>query len=149
MSLLDQLVADMKLAMKSKDQLRLNTIRLLRSQLKNSEIDKGEALTDEEVLQVLMSAAKRRRDTIEQFVSLGQQARAEEEQLELQVIEAYLPAQLSEAKIGDIVTAVIAELQVASMKDMGRVMGAVMPRLKGKADGKLVQKVVREKLTAG
>ncbi len=148
MSLQEKLMEDMKLAMKSGDKVRLETIRGLRAQIKNKQIELGKELTDEEVLQVLMSAAKKRKESIEQFRAGGRDDRAEEEQQELNIIQSYLPEQMSEAEISRLVEQTIQEVNAASIKDMGKVMGTIMPKVKGKADGKLVQQIVREKLSA-
>ncbi len=148
MSLEKQLTEDLKAAMKARDKIRLETIRGLKSQLKNRQIEKGEALTDDDAIKVLSNAAKKRKEAIEQFKSLGREDRAETESQELKIIESYLPEQMSEAEIARHVNAVIQEVNAASMKDMGKVMGAVMPRVKGKADGKLVQQIVRETLNS-
>ncbi len=148
MTLWDRLTDDMKAAMKAKDKVRLETVRALRGQIKNAQIEKGEELTDEEMLQVAASVAKKQRNTIAQFRELGQDDRAEEELVELKVLESYLPKQMDEAEVAAIVAEVIASVGATSMKDMGKVMGAAMARLKGKADGKVVQTIVKEKLAA-
>lgn len=141
-----KLIEDMKTAMKSGDKVRLETIRGLRSQMKNVEIDKGRPLTDEEVIQVLNNAAKKRRESIEQFKLVNRFDRASEEQKELEIIQEYLPRQMTEKEIEDLVTDVMRNVNANSPSDMGKVMGAVMPQLKGRADGKLVQKIVQQKL---
>ncbi len=146
MSLQDRLVQDMKSALKAGEKVRLETIRGLRGQIKNAQIAKGDELTDEEVLHVLMQAAKKRKESIEQFNAVGREDRAREEQEELTVIESYLPEQMSEAEITDLVKTAIAETGAESVKDMGKVMGAIMPKVKGKADGKVVQQIVRKLL---
>lgn len=147
MSLEKKLVEDMKAAMKGQDKIRLETIRGLRSQLKNAQIDKRRELNEEEMIQVLMNAAKKRKEAIEQYKAVGREDRAEIENQELKIIETYLPEQMSEEEIAQLVDETLIEVSATSMKDMGRVMGAIMPRVKGKADGKLVQQVVKEKLT--
>ena len=148
MSIEKQLADDMKAAMKAKDKHRLETIRMLRSELKNAQISKGEELAESDVLQVLSTAAKRRREAMEQYAGAGQQDRADEEKAELEIIATYLPAQLDEAAITQIVDDAIQQVGATSMKDMGALMGAVMPKLKGQADGKLVQQVVKKQLAA-
>jgi hypothetical protein len=148
MNLEQQLMEDMKAAMKTRDQLRLETIRGLRAQLKNFQIEKARELTEEEVIQVLSSAAKKRKEAIEQFKSVGREDRAEIETRELHIIESYLPAQMSDEEIARYVNAAIQEVNAASVKDMGKVMSAIMPKVKGKADGKIVQQIVRDKLNA-
>ncbi len=148
MDLEEKLLQDMKTAMKAGDKLRLETIRSIRSQIKNAEIAKGDRLNEEELIQVLMSAAKKRKESIEQFRAVGREDRAQEEQKELEIIQSYLPEQMSEKEITKMVETVIKEVNAQSIKDMGKVMGAIMPRVKGRADGKFVQQIVREKLAA-
>jgi len=146
MSIQPKLMEDMKAAMKSGDKIRLETIRGLRSQFKNAEIDKGGSLSLEEEMQVLMSAAKKRKESIEQFKAGQRFDRAEEEEKELKIIQEYLPQQMSEAEIVSLVNAVLTEVAATSPADMGKVMGKLMPQIKGRADGKMVQKIVQQKL---
>ncbi len=148
MNLEQRLMEDMKTAMKSREKVRLETIRGLRAQLKNVQIEKGDTLSEDDVLKVLNSAAKKRREVIEQFRSLGRDDRADIEQQELDIIAAYLPAQMDEASVTQLVEETITRINAASMNDMGKVMGAIMPQVKGKADGKMVQQIVRKKLSA-
>ncbi len=148
MSIEKQLLEDMKTAMKAGDKVRLETIRGLRAQLKNAQIEKGGELADDEVQQVLNNAAKKRKEAIEQYRALGRQERADMEARELEIIESYLPAQMTPEEIAAVVESTIARVKPESIKDLGKVMGALMPQLKGKADGKLVQQIVREKLAA-
>jgi len=146
-SLEKQLLEDMKAAMKSGDKLRLETIRSLRAQLKNAQIEKGGELSEEEQIQVLMKAAKKRKESIEQFRAVGREDRAQIEAQELAIIEAYLPQQMSEDEISRLVDQIIQEVGATSPRDMGRVMGTIMPKVKGRADGKLVQQIVKDKLS--
>ncbi len=146
MSIQEQLMEDMKAAMKAGDKLRLETIRGLRSQIKNAEIDKGRELSEEEVIQVLMNAAKKRKESIELYRQGNRMDRAEEESRELEIIQEYLPEQMSEEEIARLVDKVIKEVNASSPKDMGKVMGKIMPQVKGRADGKVVQKIVQQKL---
>ena len=149
--LLQQLESDMKDAMRSKDRVRLQTIRLVRAAIKQIEIDSRTAgvseVTDEDAVRVLQKQAKQRRDSITQFRNAGRNDLAETELAELAIIESYLPEQLSEDKIRSTVEAVIARTGADSMKDMGKVMGPAMNELKGRADGGLVQRIVRELLS--
>lgn len=147
MGLLEQLTEDMKAAMKAGDKLLLETVRSLRGDIKNAQIEKGAALDEEEILQVIARAAKKRRDAIAEYRKYGREDKVDSEQAELAVIETYLPEQLGKADIEQIVAETIAALKVTSMSDFGKVMGAVMPKLKGKADGSMVQQVVRAKLS--
>lgn len=148
MSLNEQLLNDMKLAMKSRDELRLSTIRLLRSSVSYAQISKGAQLTDDEVLQVLSREAKQRREAIEAADAGGRSDVADKERAELAIIEGYLPKQLDEAEIEVIAREVVAQVGATELKDRGKVMGPLMQRIKGKADGKLAGQVV-EKLLRG
>ncbi len=149
--LLQQLESDMKDAMRSKDRVRLQTIRLVRAAIKQIEIDSRTAgvseVTDEDAVSVLQKQAKQRRDSITQFRNAGRDDLADTELAELAIIESYLPEQLSEDKIRSTVEAVIAGTGANSMKDMGKVMGPAMNELKGRADGGIVQRIVRELLS--
>ncbi|MBF0292576.1 MAG: GatB/YqeY domain-containing protein [Nitrospinae bacterium] len=148
MSIKEKLTEDMKTAMKAKDSARLSTIRMLNSVLKNREIDQRRELSDEEVVAAISTAVKQRRDSIEQFKAGGRQDLVEKEEAEVAILMAYLPQQLTEDEIRDIVKAAIAETSATSGKDMGKVMKVIMPKTKGKADGGLVNKVVKELLGA-
>jgi len=148
MDIQEKLLSDMKLAMKSGDKIRLETVRGLRSQLKNHEIEKGRSLALDEVLAVLMTAAKQRKESIEQFKNGNRLDRAVEEENELKIIQEYLPRQMSEEEISQLVDLAIKEISPTSSQDMGKVMGKLMPQVKGRADGKMVQKIVMQKLAA-
>jgi uncharacterized protein len=147
MTFLDRINEDLKAAMKSKDADRLSTLRMVKTALKNREIDKMEALTDEEAIKVLQSLVKQRRDSIEQYQQAGRIELAEKEAAEIKVIEEYLPAALDEAAIARAVEETIAETGASSMKEMGAVMKAVMAKLAGQTvDGKAVNQIVKSKL---
>ena len=148
MSLVEKLLEDMKLAMKSRDALRLSTIRLLRSSVSYARINKGEELTDDEVLEVLSREAKRRREAIEAAVSGGRSDIADKEQAELDIISEYLPKQFDESEIEAIAREVVAEVGATDLKDRGKVMGPLMQRIRGRADGKMAGQVV-EKILRG
>jgi uncharacterized protein YqeY len=137
---------DMKQAMKAKDKLKLDAIRMLRGAIRNREIEKQTELEDHEVLQVLANQIKRRKDSIEQFRDAGRLDLVEREEKQLQALEVYMPQQLSLEEIKHLVDEVIAETSASSMRDMGKVMSTIMPRIQGKADGKEVNQIVREKL---
>ncbi len=147
MSLQEKLTEEMKAAMKAKDTVRLSTIRMLRGQLKNRQIEKGEELTPEEEIAVLQNAAKKRKEAIAAYEKSGRDDLLEKEQQELAIISEFLPKQLSESEIEEVVTRVIADVGATSMKEMGQVMKGAMAELKGRADGKLVQEIVRRKLS--
>ena len=147
MTFLDRINEDLKAAMKSKDSDRLSTLRMVKTALKNREIDKMEALTDEEAIKVLQSMVKQRRDSIEQYQQAGRIELAEKEAAEIKVIEEYLPAALDDAAIARVVEETIVETGASSMKEMGAVMKAVMAKLAGQTvDGKAVNQIVKSKL---
>lgn len=146
MDIRTKLNEDLKAAMKSGDTVRRETVRLLRGAVRNKEIDAGKPLTGAEILDVIAKQAKQRRDSIEQYRAANRDDLAAEEQAELEIIEAYLPRQLSDAEITERAAAVIAELGVSEMKGMGKVMQRLSQDLKGVADGKRISKIVRELL---
>jgi uncharacterized protein YqeY len=146
MSLEKQLLEDMKLAMKSGDKSTLDTIRLLRSQIKTASIDKKAELSESELTQVLQKEAKKRRESIAMFKQGNREDLVNKETAELEIINRYLPEQLSVEALRAIVKETAQNIQVASEKDMGRLMGAVMPKVQGKADGKFVQEIVKNYL---
>ncbi|SMP17938.1 hypothetical protein SAMN06265339_1570 [Desulfurobacterium pacificum] len=146
MGLKEKLLQDMKEAMKAKDKVKLSTIRMINSLIKNAEIEKRGELTDEEIVQLLMKYAKQRRESIEMYEKGGRQDLVEKEKAELAIVESYLPKQLSEEEIRDIVKQAIEETGASSVKDLGKVMKVVMPKVKGKADGSVVNRIVREML---
>lgn len=134
---------DLKTAMKSGESVRKETIRWLRGAVKNKEIDSGKPLTEVEILDVIAKQAKQRRDSIEQYLQANRTDLAETEKAELEIIEAYLPRQLSDEEIAERARATIAELGVTDMKGMGKVMGRLSQELKGVADGKRISQIVR------
>ena len=146
MNLQLKLVEDLKSAMKARDTLRVDTLRLLRSQLKDAEIDKGASLTETDEIAVLSNAAKKRKEAIAIYQKSERKDLLARETAELQIITSYLPRQLSEAEITAAITAVIAETGATSRADMGKVMGVVMKQLQGQVDGKRVQQIVQSKL---
>ena len=146
MSVEKQLLEDMKLAMKSGKKIELDTIRMVRAQIKSASIDKKDDLDEAEVAKVLQKEAKKRKEAIEMYQKGNREDLVKKEESELYIISKYLPEQLSEKDIEDIISAAVKSLQVTSEKDMGRVMGAVMPKVQGKADGKLVVQKVKEYL---
>ncbi len=149
MSLKEKITSDLKEAMKAGDTLRRDTLRLIDSAIKNVEIEKQKretGLSDEEVLEVLGRAVKQRQDSIRQFEAGGRPDLAENEKVELEIIVPYLPAQLSPAEIEAEVAQVLATSENPTLADLGKIMGQVMARLKGKADGNLVREIVKSKL---
>ena len=149
MSLNDQVTREIAAAMKAKDQLRLSALRMLKAAIMNKGVEKGRDLEDPEVLQVVSSLVKQRRDSIEQFSKAGRTDLVDKETGEIAVLEGYLPPAASAEEIEAAVAAAIAESGASSPKDIGKVMKAVMPKLAGKgADGKMINDVVRRRLGA-
>ena len=148
MSLKVRLTEDMKQAMKDKEvgKLRLSVIRMVRANIKNVEIDRKQELTDDEVLDVVAKEVKMRRDAMEEFKKASRPDLVESLEQELAVLVDYLPEQLSEAAVRALVESAVAETQAVSPKEMGKVMAVLMPKVKGRADGKLINSIVREML---
>lgn len=146
MALGEQVRTDLKQAMKQRDKVRVSTLRLLQAALKNREIDKGGVLEDEETLEVVMHAAKQRREAIAFAREYGREDVAQQEECELAILETYLPEALGIEELQQRIETVIQELGAVSPKDMGRVMQVLMPDLKGRADGRTVSRLVRERL---
>ncbi len=138
----DKLMADMKSAMKAHDMGAVNSIRGVIAKAKDLTVNAGKEMTDDAVLQVLAKGVKQREESIAQFEAAGRADLAESEKREMELLRKYLPAQLSEAEVAEVVKAAVADLGAASKKDMGRVMKEVMARVKGRADGKLVSRLV-------
>ena len=148
MTLKEQIVADVTVAMKAKDAARTSTLRMLKAAIVNRQIEKGGELDEEELLKLLRSQVKQRRDSVEQYEKGGRQDLADKELAEIAVIEGYLPQAASQEEIDKAVAEAIAETGASSMKEMGAVMKAVMPRLAGKnADGRAVSEAVKTKLS--
>ena len=151
MSLKARIDQDLKEAMKSGDKNRINTVRAIRAALLEKEVSirvGGKAeLNKEQELEVVMSLAKKRKDSIQQYKDAGRTDLADTEQEELAVLETYLPAQMSDAEVEAAVKEIIAQVGATSMKDMGKVMGTAMKKLKGKADGGKVQSIVKSVLS--
>ena len=147
MALNDQIALDLTAAMKAKDAARLSALRMVKAAIMNKGVEKGRDLEDAEVLQVVASLVKQRRDSIDQFAKAGRTDLVDKETGEIAILERYLPPAISPEEIDAAVSAAIAETGAASAKDMGKVMKAVMPKLAGKnADGKAVNEAVRRKL---
>lgn len=144
-----ELKDELKKSMLARDTEKTSTLRMVISALGYYEIEKGGAgyeATEEDVMNVLQKQAKQRKDSIEQFKAGGRDELAAKEAKELALLESYLPAQMGEKEINKLVDEAIAAIGASSAQDMGKVMGALMPKTKGKADGSLVSKIVREKL---
>jgi uncharacterized protein YqeY len=147
MSLIETLNSDLIIALKKGDKVKAEVIRGLKSDIKYKEIDKKEPLTEEDVLGVLAAAAKRRRDSIEQFRQGGRDDLVMKESGELEIITGYLPQQLSDDKLQEIVDATIIETGAKAPGDMGKVMKEIMPKVKGLADGNKVRQMIALKLS--
>lgn len=150
MTLKDRLVEDMKVAMKAKEEgkVRLSVIRMVRAAIKNAEIDKKIEFNDDQVIEVLARELKLRRDSLEVYENAGRPETVKALEEELVVLMDYLPQQLSEGEIRQLVQETIAIVGAQGPKDLGKVMGALSPKTKGRADGKLVNLIVREILGA-
>jgi len=144
MALFEKIDHDMIEALKAGEKDRLTVLRGLKSDLKYKRIDKGDDLTDEDVISVLASAAKQRRDSIEQFAKGGRSDLVQQERFQLEVITSYPPKQLDENELREIVARAIAEVSAESPQQIGAVMKVVMPQVKGVADGKMVNKLAME-----
>lgn len=148
MSLYDRLTEDLKLAMKSRDQLRMDVIRMIKAAVLNKEVELKRDLDDAEMSRVMTTLVKQRRESVEQFEKAQRQELAAKERQEIEIIESYLPKPLSPEELEAVVTSVIAERESRSMKEMGAVMKAVMARLGGQTvDGKQVSELVKRKLS--
>lgn len=144
-----QLQDELKQAMLAKDSVKTSVLRMLISAIGYAEIQKGGAgyeATEEDVMATIQKEAKQHRDSIEQFKNAGRNELVEKEEVELKILEAYLPAQMGEDEVRKLVVDAIAKSGAASPADIGKVMGILMPQVKGKADGGLVSRIVREEL---
>lgn len=147
MSLKERLMEDMKDAMKKGEQIKLSAIRMVRAGIKNKEIELIRELKDEDVIDVIKTAIKQRKDSFAQFLSGKRMDLAEREKKEIEILSVYLPEQMGEEDIRKRVREVILETGASTSRDMGRIMKLIMPELKGRADGQLINKVVQEMLS--
>lgn len=147
MSLKEQLDSAMKQAMKARDDLRLSAVRMIRSAVKNREIELKQELDDQGVVEIISTLVKQRRESIRLYQEGNRQDLVEKEEAELAVLLGFLPAQLSVAEIGELVAKVIAETQAQGIKDMGKVMKTLTPMTTGRADGKTVSEIVKKQLS--
>lgn len=148
-TLRERLDADLKDAMRAKDEVRTNAVRAVKSAIKYKEVEPGGgALDDAGILQIVMTLIKQRKDSLEQFTAGGRADLAEKEAREISILQAYLPAQLSPDELRAEVKAAIAEAKATGPKDMGAVMKIVTPRLKGKAEGKAISEEVKSQLAS-
>ncbi|MEM7593675.1 MAG: GatB/YqeY domain-containing protein [Cyanobacteria bacterium P01_A01_bin.83] len=151
MGLKEQIGEDIKTAMKAKDKIRLQTVRGIKKAILEKEVElrpKGQdSLNPEQEIELLSQQAKQRRDSIEQFKNAGRDDLAQKEEQELAIIETYLPEQVSDEEVEAIIDQIITDSGATTLKDLGKVMGPAMKQLKGKADGKKIQALVKSKLS--
>jgi len=147
MSLEERLVEEMKRAMKSGEKLKLSAIRMIRSALKNKEIELRKKLEDEEIIKVIQAMVRKAEESVEQFQTGGRMDLVEKEKSEIEIMKSFLPQPMSQEEILKIIDRSIQETQASSLKDLGKVMKSVMPKIGGKADGKLINQLVKERLS--
>lgn len=149
MTLRDRLTEDMKQAMKDKEagKLKLSVIRMVRSAAKNIEIDRHKELDDNELLEVIVKEVKMRKDSLEEFRKANRPDLLAALEQEIAILMEYLPEQMTEAEVRSLVAQAVADAQASSPKDMGKVMALLIPKVKGRADGKLVNSLVKELLS--
>jgi len=148
MSLKEKLDQEMKNALKERDRTRLSTIRLIRDAIKNREIDQGrEELDDNGVIKVISTMVRKGEDAVEQFKRGGRQDLVDEESRQLEVLRGFLPQQLSKDEIRSLINEAVGEAKAVDMRDLGKVMRILMPKVSGRADGKTVNEMVRERLS--
>ena len=146
MSLQDDLLDDMKAAMKNKDKEKVAVIRMARAAIKDAAINERKDLSDDEVIEVLAKLVKQNKESLEGFEKAERPEQVAKLKREIKILEGYLPEQLSASELEELVEETITEVGAEDMSDMGQVMGAIMPKIKGKADGSEVNQLVREKL---
>ncbi len=147
MNLEEKLLEEMKQAMKTNDKIRLSTIRMIRSSSKNKEIELRRKLEDEDIIKVIQGMVRKGEESIEQFQAGGRNDLVEKEKMEIEILKSFLPQPIPQEEIIKIIDETIQETQASSLKDLGKVMKAVMPRLGGKADGKVINQLVKERLS--
>ncbi|HDG61765.1 MAG TPA: GatB/YqeY domain-containing protein [Thermotoga sp.] len=149
MALKERIMNDLKKAMKERNEVKVRTLRMVIASIKNWEVENTKEIDDDGMITVLTKEAKRRKEAIEEYRKAGREdlVRAEEE--ELKIIESYLPERMSEEEIKELVLKTIEEVKATSPKDLGKIMKVIMPKVKGRADGKLVNEMVRKILSDG
>lgn len=147
MSLLQQLKTDMITAMKNRDKETLGVVRMLKASVQNAQIEAGHDLTPDEEVAVMSREYKQRKESLAEFEKAGRQDLVDKTNNELKVVEKYMPKQLSAADVEQVVKETVQQVNAGSMKDFGKVMGAVMPKVKGQADGKVVNQTVKKILS--
>lgn len=146
MALVEKIDIQLKEALKTRDDQRLQTLRMLKSDLQYKQIELGHELTDDEIVAVLSSAAKKRSEAVEEFRKGGREDLEKKERAEYEIIKEFLPRQFSSEELDELIENTIAETGASSMKDLGQVMKVLMPRVRGRADGKAVNIAVKAKL---
>jgi uncharacterized protein YqeY len=146
MSLLQKFDDDLKTALKTSDRLKVSVLRMAKAALKNRQIDKREELSEEDIISVILTLTKQRKESIEQFSKGGREDLAEKERQELSILQSYLPKQLTIEELDKIIIEAIKESSAEGIKDMGKVMRLIMPRVKGAVDGKIVNQRVKDLL---
>jgi uncharacterized protein YqeY len=147
LTLKDELKSELKAAMKAKDKIAKATITMVRAAILQVEKDKKIELDDDAVLEVISKQVKQRKDALKEFEKAGREDLVQQTQEELQVLQKYLPQQLTEAELEKIIDATINDTGAETMQDMGKVMGAIIPKVKGRADGSVINKMVKDKLS--
>ncbi|MBC8595267.1 GatB/YqeY domain-containing protein [Qingrenia yutianensis] len=146
MALKEKLMEDLKLSMKDKDTVRKNTVQSVRAAIKQVEVDNRVELSDDDIIGVIAKEAKKRKDVLPEYEKSGRTDLIDELKREIEILMGYLPSQLSKEELGEIVKNAIAEVGASSMKDMGKIMANVMPKIKGRADGGMVNAIAKELL---
>lgn len=146
MGLLERINADLVMAQKAKEEVKLSTLRLVKSAIKNKEIELKKNADDTLAIEIIAKEIKSRKESIEQYNAGGRKDLANKESQEIEILKNYLPEQLSEENIVEIVKNAISKTGATGINDMGKVMGLIMPEVKGKADGALVSRIVKENL---
>lgn len=144
MTLKDKLMNDLKESMKNKDQLRKSVVTLVRSAIKQREVDERVELSDDDILEIISKQLKQRKDALEEFKKSQREDLVEEAENEIKVLMTYLPEQLTDEELQVIIRETINQVGATSMKDMGKIMGVVMPKVKGKADGKRINEITKQ-----
>jgi len=147
LSIKEKLMEDLKLSMKDKDTVRKNAVQSVRAAIKQIEVDNRVELSDEDIIGVIAKEAKKRKDVLPEYEKSGRADLIDELKKEIEVLMGYLPSQLSKEELGEIVKQAISEVGATSMKDMGKIMANVMPKIKGRADGGAVNAIVKELLS--
>jgi len=146
MSLKDKLMDDMKTSMKNRDKARKDTVIMVRAAIKQKEVDERVELNDEEILEVISKQLKQKKDALEDFRKGQRQDLVDLTEKEIEILLEYLPEQLTEGELDEIVKDAITEVEASTVKDIGKIMSIVLPKVKGRADGGLVNKIVRKYL---